>query len=52
MAASRMTVRVRVAWWLRWYVAGLITVARATGTEPDPQKVERVVRRAVKVTDR
>lgn len=52
MAVATLTVRIKVAWWLRWYVAGLLTVSRITGAEPDMAKVERVVRRAVRLEAR
>lgn len=41
-----VTVEVRTAWWLRYYVSTLVFFCRLFGTEPDYVKVERVIRRA------
>jgi len=49
MASSSITVRIRVAWWLHWYVGSVAMFARLPGMEPDPVKVEYWVRRACRV---
>lgn len=49
MASTSITVRLSVAWWLRWYLAGVILTARLTGLEPDLGKVQRHIRRAARV---
>lgn len=41
------TVRIKVAWWLRWYLAGVQMMALTTGARPDMRKVGAVVARAV-----
>lgn len=46
------TVSVRVAWWVRWYVASVALTSRLTGMEPDMSKVMRWVERGVRVTAR
>lgn len=46
---SAIAVQVRVAWWLKWYMAGVIMMCRLTGLDFDETKVRRYVRRAVKV---
>ena len=45
----KVTVRIRVAWWLRWYLAGVAVMAQCADLEPDQRKVEAMVRRAVRV---
>lgn len=40
---------VRFAWWLRMYVWGIVFVASTFRLEPDWQKVERVVKRAIRL---
>lgn len=42
-------VRIKIAWWLRWYLAGVYMMALTTGAQPDMRKVGAVVKRAVKV---
>ena len=43
------TVRIKVAWWLRWYLAGVQMMTLTTGAQPDMRKVGAVVARAVSV---
>ena len=43
----RCTVHLR--WWFKLYLWGLITTAYVSGRTPDPEKVGKVVRRAVVV---
>ncbi len=45
---ASMTIKVRIAWWVRWYIAGVLA-AKLTGAEPDMEKVGAVVRRGVEV---
>lgn len=49
--AKPLTCRVRVhrAWWLRWYLAGVVMMSLATGREPDLVKVQGWIRRGLKV---
>lgn len=38
-----------VAWWFRWYLSGVLLVARLTGLQPDPQRVGWWLTRAVSI---
>jgi len=46
---STVTFRVRIAWWFKPYTLALCFVAALTRAEPDWQKFERVIKRAVKL---
>ena len=46
------TIAVHVAWWVRWYVAGVALVSKLTGAEPDMGKVMRWIERGVRVRAR
>lgn len=46
---STVTVQVRVAWWFKWYMTGVIMMCRFTGLNFDEAKVRRYIRRALKV---
>lgn len=48
MAEHRITVRVRFAWWLWPYLRSVALFAWMTGLEPDFDKVERMIRRAMR----
>lgn len=37
-----------MAWWWHFYFAGLIAFVIFTRAEPDPYKIERMVRRAIR----
>jgi len=39
----------RVAPWFRWYLFGVLLVARLTGLQPDPQRVGWWLSRAVSI---
>lgn len=41
--------QVRTRWWLRHYLAGVALVSHLTGMEPDPERMERWIRRGLKV---
>lgn len=49
--ARSITCQVYVAWWLRWYIAGVALMSALTGLEPDMQKVEFWAGRAVRVRE-
>lgn len=34
-----ITFKVRVAWWVRWYVSALALFSRTTGMQPDIEKI-------------
>ncbi len=44
-----MQVHVSVAWWLRFYLYGVILTAWLTGLVPDEEKVMRVAKRAIRL---
>lgn len=39
----------RVAWWVRWYLVGVVITARLTGAMQDMTKVQRWIRRALPI---
>lgn len=43
-----LVVRVRLAWWLRPRLIGLYVAAVLTRATPDPEKVGRMIARAVR----
>lgn len=45
--AKPVTPSIRMRWWLRWYLAAVAWFARATGMEPDWDRVERWIRRGL-----
>jgi hypothetical protein len=49
MAQNRMTVEIRVAWWLRPYLTMLAWFCVLHHCAPDPARLERVVLRALRV---
>lgn len=49
METRAVTVEITVAWWFGWYVATLMLVAALMCTEPDPEKLARVLLRAIRV---
>ena len=42
-------VRIAVAWWVRWYIAGVSLCARMTGAQPDMDKVGNTVLKGIRV---
>jgi len=49
MAQITVKLSLRVAWWVRWYLVGVVIAARLTGATPDTTKVERWIRRGLSV---
>jgi hypothetical protein len=51
MASERciVTITVRVRWWLRLYLSGVVMMSWFTGLYPDMAKVRWYVRQGVKV---
>jgi len=45
--AATVRAAIRMRWWLRCYLAVLMWFARATGMEPDWDRVERWIRRGL-----
>lgn len=46
---ARLNITVSFAWWLRPYLYGVICMTFLTGLEPDYTKVEKVIKRAVRI---
>lgn len=49
MAQITVKLSLRVAWWVRWYLVGVVIAARLTGAKPDMTKVEGWIRRGLSV---
>lgn len=49
MANNTMAIRVRVAWWVKWYLYGVALTCQITGMDYDEHKVRRYIRRGLKV---
>lgn len=49
MAVTQLRIRLRVAWWLRWYLSGVALAEYLTGMEPNPDRVGRWIQRAIRV---
>lgn len=49
MAATRIAIKVTLAWWLPLYVRGVALMCALTGLEPDWDRVQRVVKRAMRL---
>jgi hypothetical protein len=49
MKVSRITVSIRLAWWLRAYLHGVRLISELTGLEPDYDKVSYWVSRGTKL---
>ncbi|GGJ06446.1 hypothetical protein [Halopseudomonas pertucinogena] len=43
-----ITLQVRVVWWLKWYMAGVILMCWLTGLDFDEVKVRQYVRRGLR----
>lgn len=49
MAKSTVEIKVSMAWWLKPYLYGVVTVALLMGMQPDWDKVQRKIIRAMRV---
>lgn len=47
MASKNIVMKIRVAWWLKWYCLGVVAMCRLTGKQPDEDRVKFWVSRAV-----
>jgi hypothetical protein len=47
---GRIVVKIRVSWWLRMYLRGLVIFCRLHGTEPNWEKVQAKVKAGVRVS--
>lgn len=50
MAQIKVTLRVRMAWWWKWYAFGVAVVAVLTNSDPDYEKVRAYALKATRVT--
>lgn len=49
MAAATLTVKLTVAWWLPVYLHTLALFCMTMGTQPDTDKVSRMVMRSIRI---
>lgn len=47
MARSTLTVTIRMAWWVKPYLCGVLLTAWLTGRQPDPDRVGAWVQRGM-----
>ena len=47
---ASMTIKVRIAWWVRWYISGVALRAFITGAQPDMEKVKDKVMNGVRLS--
>jgi len=47
---ASMTIKVRIAWWVRWYISGVALCSLLTGLEPDMEKVKARVIKGVRLS--
>ena len=47
MTMASMTIKVRIAWWVRWYISSVALCAFLTGFQPDMDKVKAKVMKGV-----
>lgn len=46
---ASMTIKVRIAWWVRWYISGVALCSLLTGLEPYMEKVKATVMKGVRI---
>lgn len=49
MAISRITVNIKVAWWLKAYLYGVTLMCELTGRHPDWVRVDRMIRAGTRI---
>ncbi|HGY2298964.1 TPA: hypothetical protein ACNV18_003058 [Pseudomonas putida] len=49
MAKVYATIVCRKAWWLKYYLAGVLVASHVSGREPDMERVFRWIERSIKV---
>ena len=47
---ASMTIKVRIAWWVRWYISGVALRAFITGAHPDMEKITAKVMKGVRLS--
>jgi hypothetical protein len=48
MTSETITIRVELAWWLRPFLWLLETFCLASGGQPDPERLEKVIKAAIR----
>ena len=48
MAKKGLYIQIKFAWWLDYYVAALVFMCKLFGAIPDDEKLEKVIRLAMK----
>lgn len=49
MASNQITLKLTVAWWLRYYIYGVVLMCWMTGAGVNEERVSKWMRRAMKV---
>ncbi|HJE69827.1 hypothetical protein [Pseudomonas oryzihabitans] len=49
MAITKITVNIKVAWWLKAYLHGVSLMCEWTGKHPDWVKVDRMIRAGTRI---
>lgn len=49
MAQQTVNFKVSVAWWIKPYIVALVFFSFVTGCDYDEEKLERIIKKAVKV---
>lgn len=47
MALTTVTISIKVAWWVKPYLCGVLLMSRLTGLQPDPDRVGAWVQRGM-----
>ena len=50
MTMVSMTIKVRIAWWVRWYISGVALCSLLTVLEPDMEKVKATAMKGVRLS--
>ncbi|WP_399696585.1 hypothetical protein [Xenophilus sp.] len=46
---KEIRLHVSLAWWLKWWLYGLMTAAILSGAKPDQAKVTRMILKAIRI---
>ena len=47
---ASITIKVHIAWWVRWYISGVALCSLLTGLEPDMEKAKARVIKGVRLS--
>ena len=50
MTMASLKIKIRVAWWVRWYISGVALCAFLTGAQPGMEKIKANVMKGVRIT--